>query len=155
MLTQNVCASDAHSSVKFNPSNQAELASCGDKSVCFWTWKEFSLDCYKGKLLKKDLGHFAGSFTGTIFLPDTSSCLTATSEGYVIVWGTQYAASISRAQGAEPMKMAVKVRIIACPSGCIVARSLISACTSVGDPPCRVRNQPHNYCKPICGCGLH
>lgn len=109
MLTQNVCASDAHNSVKFNPSNQAELTSCGERSVCFWTWREFSLECYKGKLIKKDLGHFAGSFTGTIFLPGTSSCLTATSEGYVIVWGTQYAASMNRAEGGEPMKMAVKV----------------------------------------------
>ena len=93
--------------------------------MCFWTWKEFTLEGYTGKASKKDVGHYSGSFTATVFLPGTGNCLTSTSDGYVIVWAAETATGVSRDEVS--VRVAAKVFAMlfrACiDSNCMIFRS--------------------------------
>lgn len=110
VLRKDVSVQDRQLTVRFDPSNQSEIVSCGAKTVCFWTWKEFNLEGYTGKASKKDVGHYSGKFTGTIFLPGSGNCLTSTSDGYVIVWGAQLGL-----QNRNSLRVASKViRLVEC-----------------------------------------
>jgi hypothetical protein len=100
--------SDHQISVKFDPASISDLVTCGAKTIYFWTWKDFSIEGYAGKASKTDLGHFSGSYTGTIFLQGTDKCLTATSDGYVIVWGNHI--GVSKTAEQRKLRTASKVR---------------------------------------------
>ncbi len=79
-------AHEIHNLVKFDPSDNAEIVTTGNGSVCFWTWLDDGLDVYLGKVSKGDLGNAAGVFSGTIFLPGTGNALTTTNVGSAIFW---------------------------------------------------------------------
>lgn len=103
--------SDIYHTVKFNPSNGHELVTTGSKNVAYWSWDDFHLEYYIGVASKVDLGNFTGRFTSTIFLPSTENCISATSDGYVIVWETR-SEVVSRKPSDVPvtaMKVATKV----------------------------------------------
>lgn len=101
---------DLFHDVKFNPSNSCQLVTTSATSVHFWDWSNFSLESYKGKVSKTDLGFFSGELTSTIFLPESEMGLTATSHGYIIVWETRKEASRNAI-----VKAAVKVvRLLEC-----------------------------------------
>ncbi len=107
VLRKNLPTADPQISIKFDPSKSSELVSCGTKTVYFWSWKEFSVEGYAGKASKKDLGQFSGAYTGTIFLPSTNRCVTSTSDGYVLLWGSH--PGVSAKPVDEGMKTASKV----------------------------------------------
>lgn len=73
----------------------------------FWSWKDFNLEGYTGKASKKDVGHYSGAFTGTIFLPNTGTCLTSTADGYVLVWAKQSVGGVHRDENS--LRVASKV----------------------------------------------
>jgi len=86
ILRQPITADDYQFSVKFDLANHSQIVTTGDRSVLFWRWDDFNLASYAGRVSKTDLGNFSGDFVTTVFLPSTENALTATSEGYVIVW---------------------------------------------------------------------
>lgn len=86
ILRQTITSEDYQYSVKFDLTNHSQLVTTGDKTVLFWRWDDFNLASYSGRVSKTDLGHFGGDFVTTVFLPATENALTATNEGYVIVW---------------------------------------------------------------------
>jgi cilia- and flagella-associated protein 251 len=86
VLRKYVTTDDYQFSIKFDLTDRTQLVSTGDKSVLFWRWDDFNLVSYSGRVSKTDLGHFSGDFITTLFLPNTENALTATSEGYVVVW---------------------------------------------------------------------
>lgn len=90
ILRQRIQSNDMHTSVRFNPMKSSQIVSTGTKSISFWHWDEFNLDSYFGKVSKADLGNYSGSFVTTTYLKGTETALTATSDGYVIVWETQF-----------------------------------------------------------------
>ena len=69
------------------------------------------LEGYAGKVSKTDFGNYSGKFTSTAFLADTGNALTATDEGYVIVWGNQFSAVLMDDTTDGSMKIASKVSI--------------------------------------------
>ena len=88
ILRRSVESDDYQYTVKFDLMDYTQMSTTGDRSVLFWRWDDFNLASYCGRVSKTDLGHFGGGFVSTIFLPSTENALTATSEGYVIVWET-------------------------------------------------------------------
>lgn len=103
--------------VKFNPSNKNDLVITGVKTISFWNWDDMNLEYYIGVASKTDLGFFSGRYVSTIFLPSTENCLSATSDGYVIVWETRTELPSKRIGEAPPksMKVATKMlRLVEC-----------------------------------------
>lgn len=112
VLRQSIDSDEAHTSIKFNPQNKSQIVSSGPKTVCFWHWDEYTLESYTGKVSKTDLGNYTGHFVSSLFLPGTVNALSATSDGYIILWEGQSDASTSSAQ---LMKIAAKVlRLVDC-----------------------------------------
>jgi cilia- and flagella-associated protein 251 len=72
--------------IRFNPTDLYKLVTTSDTHVHYWDWSGFALESYKGKVAKTDIGFYSGDFTTSIFLPDSEISLTATSQGYIIVW---------------------------------------------------------------------
>lgn len=129
ILRKSLPTVDPQISIKFDPSKKSELVSCGSKTVYFWSWKEFSVEGYAGKASKKDLGQFSGAFTGTIFLPSTNRCVTSTSDGYVLLWGSH--PGVSAKPVDEGMKTASKaIRLTECGINVIttVNQYFVAAC---------------------------
>lgn len=109
LLREYLQPADRHHEIKFNPVKQSEISTTGTKTVCFWDWEEFRLEGYTGKVSKTDFGHYSGKFTSTIFFADSGSALTATDEGYVVVWGSQFSTVLLDDPNDRNMKMASKV----------------------------------------------
>lgn len=61
------------------------------------------------KVSKTDFGHYSGKFTSTIFFTDSGNALTATDDGYVIVWGNQFSTVLLDDPNDRNIKMASKV----------------------------------------------
>jgi hypothetical protein len=106
---------DLQKVVKFDPQKQSEFTSTGNKTVCFWNWGEFTLEGYIGKVSKTDFGHYSGNFTSTVYLSGTETALTATNDGYVIIWETQYSTVLLDDPSDSLMRTASKViRLVEC-----------------------------------------
>lgn len=86
IIRQRIDSVDLHYSVKFNPADNFQLLTTSKASVTFWSWGEFSLEAYTATASKKDVGPYHGHFATSIFLAGTENAITATSEGFVIVW---------------------------------------------------------------------
>lgn len=115
ILCQNIISSESQNNIKFDRGKQSEFASTGNKTVCFWNWEGFNLEGYVGKVSKTDFGHYSGRFTYTLYLAGTETALTATEDGYVIVWETQYATVLLDDPGDRLMRTATKViRLVEC-----------------------------------------
>eukprot|EP01034_Spumella_vulgaris_P030684 gene30684-37937_t len=99
---------ELHNAVKFNPRNKTELLTTGPRTVCFWNWDDYALNSYFGKVSKADLGHYGGQFSTSIFLPGTDNALTATNEGYVVLWEAQ-PDSNGNPESTSTIKVATKV----------------------------------------------
>ena len=95
--------------VKFDPAKMSEIVTTGPKTVCFWSWAEFSLDGYVGKITKADFGRMSGRFTSTIFLPGTGNAITTTQGGAAILWETQYATVLVEAKNEKQMRSISKI----------------------------------------------
>jgi hypothetical protein len=67
------------------------------------------LEGYTGKVSKTDFGNYSGKFTSTVFLADSGDALSATDEGYVIVWGSQFSTVLLDDPTEANMKIASKV----------------------------------------------
>ena len=110
LLRERVLSQEHHHIVCFNPSNQAEIMTTGTSSICFWTWREVSLEGYVARIIKSDIGHYSGKFTASTFLPGTNNALTATSHGYTILWeGEGVADKRSKINASHLMRRASKV----------------------------------------------
>lgn len=108
VLRQSIGSDDYQYSVKFDLTDKSQLVTTGEKSILFWRWDDFNLASYSGRVSKTDLGHFGGDFVTTVFLPSTENALTATSEGYVIVWESNVDEEKQKLKG-HAMKEATKV----------------------------------------------
>ena len=86
ILRKQIAVDDYQCAVRFDKINPCHVVSTGYKTTLFWAWNDFDLTFYNGKVSKSDLGAFEGDYVTSIFLPMTENALTATSEGYVIVW---------------------------------------------------------------------
>jgi hypothetical protein len=62
------------------------MVSTGSNSVIFWNCEGNILDCCVCHVSKMEFSHLAGDFTSSQFLCGSNSVVTATSEGYIIVW---------------------------------------------------------------------
>ena len=100
---------DYHHSIYFDPSDVSQVVTTGVSSVLYWRWDNFNLDHYSGKVSKTDLGNYGGELVSTIFLPSTENAVTATSEGYVIVWETNSSFKGGSDEVNASMKEATKV----------------------------------------------
>ena len=69
------------------------------------------LEGYTGKVSKTDFGNYSGKFTTTTFLADTGTALSATDEGFVIVWGSQFSTVLLDDPSEANMKIASKVSL--------------------------------------------
>jgi hypothetical protein len=110
ILREDILTNEKQHEIKFNIYNQHEVSTTGSKTVSFWTWQEFRLEGYIGKASKTDFGHYSGKFTSTIFFGNAgNNAVTATDEGFVIVWGNQFSNILLEDPGDHNMKMASKV----------------------------------------------
>jgi len=111
LLREVMITNEKQHDIIFNPFNQSEIATTGAKTVCFWSWEEFKLEGYVGKVSKTDFGHFSGRLTKTIFLGKSGNALTCSDEGYTILWETQYATILldDANNGDKVMRTASKV----------------------------------------------
>lgn len=109
ILRQDVLTSDPQHEVKFNPAMQTEISTTGAKHTIFWNWDQMKLEGYTGRVSKTDFGNYSGKFTSTVFLADTGDALTATDEGFVIVWGSQFSTVLLDDPSEANMKIASKV----------------------------------------------
>jgi len=101
--------------VRFDPSNQSEFVTTGNKRVSFWSWQEISLEGYVGKVSKSDFGHFSGNMTSSIFLDNTGNVVTATSDGFTILWETQFSNILLDKDTKSSIRTASKVvRLVDC-----------------------------------------
>lgn len=116
LLRQKLALGDYYHVVKFNPSNKNQLVTTGAKSVSYWNWDDLLLEHYVGAVSKTDLGNFSGRFVSTIFLPSTENCITATSDGYVVVWENKNDVPVKKNSDLfSTMKIATKVlRLVEC-----------------------------------------
>lgn len=78
--------SDTQHTVSFDRTNKLSIVSTGTDSVIFWNWEEFNFEYYVCKVPKSDFSHLSGKYTCSIFLSGTNTAITATSDGFVIVW---------------------------------------------------------------------
>jgi WD40 repeat protein len=108
ILRSSVNTDDYQYSVRFDLSDNTQVVTTGEKSIQFWRWDDFNLASYSGRVSKTDLGNFGGDFVTTIFLPATENALTATTEGYVIVWESNADEEKEKMMG-HAMKEATKV----------------------------------------------
>lgn len=109
LLKQDILTPDPQHEVKFNPVLQTEISTTGAKNVSFWNWDQMKLEGYTGKVSKTDFGNYSGKFTSTVFLADSGDALSATDEGYVIVWGSQFSTVLLDDPTEANMKIASKV----------------------------------------------
>ena len=101
---------EIESFISFDPSNNFDLVTTGPKSVSFWNWTEYRIEGYVGKVSKSDLGYFSGSFTQSMFLPDSGgNAITATDEGYTILWETTFSKALIGASDDKNLLSAAKV----------------------------------------------
>eukprot|EP00607_Mallomonas_marina_P010200 CAMPEP_0182421352 /NCGR_PEP_ID=MMETSP1167-20130531/6703_1 /TAXON_ID=2988 /ORGANISM="Mallomonas Sp, Strain CCMP3275" /LENGTH=874 /DNA_ID=CAMNT_0024598397 /DNA_START=395 /DNA_END=3022 /DNA_ORIENTATION=- len=115
ILRKQILSHEQQYLVRFDPLKQSEFCTTGPKTVCFWTWEELHLEGYIGKVSKTDFGHYSGRFSSTIYLSGTDAALTATDDGYVIVWETQYATVLLDDPADRLMRTASKViRLVEC-----------------------------------------
>lgn len=115
ILSHDVLTEERQHEVRFNSVNQYEICTTGGKNVSFWKWEELKLEGYTGKVSKADFGNYSGRFTSTVFLSDTGSALTATDEGYIIVWGSEFSTVLLDDPSNSGMKIASKVlRLVEC-----------------------------------------
>jgi WD40 repeat protein len=96
-------------SVRFDPCNPHQLVTTSDAAVHYWDWKNFVLESYNGKVSKTDIGHFSGEFTTTIFLPEADTALTATNQGFIIVWENRN--ETRKDKHNQPITVSVKVAV--------------------------------------------
>ena len=61
----------------------------GPEVVTFWHTEEFHIDGYNGKFRRRSLGNFGGQLTSTIFMSNSCSAVSATDDGYVLLWESQ------------------------------------------------------------------
>lgn len=66
--------------------NNFSIVSTGSNSVIFWNCEGNIIDCCVCHVSKMEFSHIAGEFTSSQFLCGSNSVVTATSEGYIIVW---------------------------------------------------------------------
>lgn len=111
LLRETMITTEKQHKILFNTYNQSEIVTTGNKTVCFWTWEEFRLEGYVGKVSKTDFGHFSGRLTNTIFLGNSGNALTCSDEGYTILWETQYSTILldDANNGDKLMRTASKV----------------------------------------------
>jgi hypothetical protein len=102
---------DKHHEIRFNPAKQTEISTTGHKNVCFWDWESMKLEGYMARISKTDFGHYSGKFTSTIFFSNSGNALTATEDGYVIVWGNQFSNVLLDDPSDRNIKMASKVSL--------------------------------------------
>ena len=79
--------------VRFSIIDHFEIVTTGAKYVSFWNWENFRLEGYIGKVSKGEFGNFSGSMLCSIFL-NNNNAITATDEGYVILWENQASAML-------------------------------------------------------------
>jgi WD40 repeat protein len=114
ILRSSINSDDYQYTVKFDLTDHTQVVTTGEKSILFWRWDDFNLASYSGRVSKTDLGHFGGDFVTTLFLPSTENALTATTEGYVIVWESNADEEKQKLMG-HAMKEATKVlRLVDC-----------------------------------------
>lgn len=114
-----VPAGNVFHEVRFSQSNATQLVTTSDQAVHYWDWSGFALESYRGKVSKTDIGFYSGEFTTSIFLPDSDISLTATSQGYIIVWENKKDPNAkpvtNHQQKVSYVKTAVKVvRLLEC-----------------------------------------
>ena len=109
LLKHDILTPEPQHEVRFNPAFQTEISTTGAKNVSFWNWEQLKLEGYTGKVSKTDFGNYSGKFTSTVFLAESGNALTATDEGYVIVWGSQFSTVLLDDPTDANMKIASKV----------------------------------------------
>jgi len=109
LLKATSLSSDVETCITFDPSNAHDIVTTASKNVTFWSWANFNLEGYVGNVNKSDVGYFSGKFTLCTFLPGTGSVLTATSDGYVILWENAFSKVLMKKAGDKTMKSAAKV----------------------------------------------
>ena len=112
ILRKDLISPESQHLIRFDPSRQNEFSTTGPKTVCFWTWEEFSIEGYLGKVSKTDFGHYSGKFTSTVYISGTETAMTSTEDGFVIVWETQYATVLLDDPSDRLMRTASKVRVL-------------------------------------------
>ncbi|GMH57237.1 hypothetical protein TrLO_g13606 [Triparma laevis f. longispina] len=87
-LVPGVVSSDsAHTSVSFDPADHRVIVTNGPHKVTFWTWENFQLKPYNPVLSKRDSGVLQSStLISSLFLPDTTTAVTSTTSGDLILW---------------------------------------------------------------------
>ena len=86
ICTENIEAADKQYSIIFNQENEHEFISNGKDQTMFWTWQNASMKYFSPQVKSTDFKQPIGKFTQSIFLPESKSALTATSDGDVVVW---------------------------------------------------------------------
>ena len=120
---------DVQQNISFDSSNASEVVTTGKTTVCFWSWGEFNLEVYMGKVSKTDLGGTAGAFVSTVFLPGSGNALTTTKGGSAVLWESQFASVLLDTPTDRQLRTASKIiRLVECainfvtttPSGYVV-----------------------------------
>lgn len=77
---------DVQTSVRFNPNDVREIVSNGSQRVVFWCWEKRKLESISPVINPSDFQQEIGTFTQSVFLPNDSSVVTATTDGDVVLW---------------------------------------------------------------------
>ncbi|OQR88865.1 hypothetical protein THRCLA_10058 [Thraustotheca clavata] len=81
-----VTTEDVQTCVRFNTYDIREIVTNGAQRVIFWNWIHHQLQFYSPPLSQIDFKQNIGTFTQSIFVPDSSQAITATEDGDLILW---------------------------------------------------------------------
>ena len=109
--------------VRFNENDIREIATNGKKSVVFWNWssKELIPTCP----LARDSAFLrgTGTFTQTIFKPDSTQAITATTSGDIVIWDVsqdeEFDETVRRASKVVNLNNGNGINVIGLQSGLI------------------------------------
>mmetsp|Transcript_5831 Transcript_5831/g.18388 ORF Transcript_5831/g.18388 Transcript_5831/m.18388 type:complete len:869 (+) Transcript_5831:135-2741(+) len=88
-FTANIASPHKQTCVRFNDSNLDELVTNGASTVYFWSCQE-AMSCH-APLGSRDNGRNANyTYTVSSFLPHTAQAITATLDGYLILWDVAF-----------------------------------------------------------------
>ncbi|KAJ9464275.1 77 kDa echinoderm microtubule-associated protein [Diplonema papillatum] len=82
-----VAAKDLQTCIRFNTNDNHLIITNGERRVVFWSWLEGALKYYSPAVSSRDFKQQVGSFTQSVFLPDTDLAASGTVDGDVVLWG--------------------------------------------------------------------
>jgi WD40 repeat protein len=104
LISEILANTDQQHSVCFDPINKTSIATTGDETVIFWNWEEFNFEFYAAKVPRSEFSNLTGKFSSTVFLPGTKTAITATTDGFVVVW-EPFHKRPDNADGADSVSM--------------------------------------------------